>query len=212
VTDTPRFQLLLISDGAGDEARLERRLAEALSVLPNGAAAVQVREKALATRALVALCRRLQPLCRAHLAPLLVNDRCDVALALGLDGVHLAQSSITAVDARALLGAEALLGVSCHDLTELGPVVGDADYAVWGPLFPPRSKASGRAPIGLESLREATAFGVPLYALGGIGPENAATVRAHGARGLAVIGSGLGADNPAGAVSALWRAWNESGA
>jgi thiamine-phosphate pyrophosphorylase len=203
----PRFQLLLISDGSGDAAQLERRLSQALSALPQGVAALQVREKALSTARLVSLCRRLLPFCRAHRIPVLVNERCDVALALGLDGVHLAQSSVSAADARALLGPGALIGVSCHDLVELELAAGHADYVVWGPVFAPTSKASHRAPLGLESLQVAARLGVPIYALGGIGPENAARTRAQGAHGVAVIGSGLGAEDPARAVAALWKAW-----
>jgi thiamine-phosphate pyrophosphorylase len=206
---TPRFQLLLITDGVGDTERLEQRLMEALPVLPDGAAAVQVREKSLPTPALVALCWRLLPLCRAHQVPLLVNDRCDVALALGLDGVHLTQSSVTAADARALLGPNAIIGVSCHDLAELQLAAEHADYAAFGPLFPPISKVPVREPLGLQSLQAGSALGLPLFALGGIGPENAAAARAHGAQGVAVIGSWLGAKEAGPSVAALWRAWNE---
>ena len=177
-------------------------------MLPPGAAALQIREKALPTRTLLALCRELLPVCRKHGAPLLVNDRCDVALAAGLDGVHLAQASIGAADARALLGPRAMVGVSCHDLAELEAARGQADYAAWGPVFPPLSKAQVREPTGIDSLRGAVSRGVPLYALGGIGPDNAAEVRAAGAHGIAVIGSGLGAAAPGPSIAALWRAWN----
>jgi thiamine-phosphate pyrophosphorylase len=208
VTRAPEFQLLLISDGRGDTESLEQRVQEALSALPDGAAAVQVREKGLATRPLVALCRRLLPVCHTHRARLLVNDRCDVALAAGLDGVHLAQSSLAAVDARALLGPDALIGVSCHDRSELEEAVGHASYATWGPVFQPTSKTSHLKAVGLESLREASALGVPLYALGGIGIDNAPEVRRSGACGLAVIGAGLGAPDVAQAVTALWEAWS----
>jgi thiamine-phosphate pyrophosphorylase len=203
------FQLLLITDGSGDAPTIVRRVQEALDVLPAGVAAIQVREKSLTTPALVALCRNLLPRCRAHRAPLLVNDRCDVALAMGLEGVHLAQSSITATDARAILGPSALLGVSCHDADELALAAPTADYACWGPVFTPRSKEAVGAPIGLESLQVASRSGLPLFALGGIGPENAAAARAHGARGLALIGAGLGRDAPGPAVAALWKAWGD---
>jgi thiamine-phosphate pyrophosphorylase len=167
-----------------------------------------VREKALPARALVALCRRLLPLCRRHRTALLVNDRCDVALSAELDGVHLAQSSIRAADARALLGPDALIGVSCHDLPEVDAVLGVADYVALGPIHPPTSKRSTLPPLGPPALRLAAARGMPLYAIGGINPTNAAEVRAGGARGIAVIGWGLGADEPGIAVASLWRAWS----
>jgi thiamine-phosphate pyrophosphorylase len=205
------FQLLLITDGSGNAPRTVRRVQEALNVLPAGVAAIQVREKSLATPALVTLCRSLLPACRARSAPLLINDRCDVVLAMDLDGVHLAQSSIAATEARAILGPNALLGVSCHDADELALVAPAADYACWGPVFSPRSKDALRPPIGLESLQDASRSGLPIFALGGIGPENAAAARAHGARGLALIGAGLGNDAPGPTVAALWRAWNDAG-
>jgi thiamine-phosphate pyrophosphorylase len=166
-----------------------------------------VREKELPARALVALCRGLLPLCRRHRTPLLVNDRCDVALSAELDGVHLAQSSIGAADARALLGPDALIGVSCHDLPEVDRVLDVASYLEFGPIYAPTSKRSPLPPLGLPALRLAAAQHMPLYAIGGISPKNAAEVRASGARGLAVIGWGLGADEPASAVALLWRAW-----
>ncbi len=179
----------------------------ALSALPEGCAAVQVREKELSSRDLVALCRALLPICHSHRSCLLVNDRCDVALSAGLDGVHLAQSSVEAADARALLGPAAILGVSCHDLGEIDAVRGAASYVAFGPVYPPRSKHSALPPRGTAGLRAAVARGVPVFALGGLTPENAGEVRAQAAHGLAVIGAGLGADDPATAVASLWEAW-----
>jgi thiamine-phosphate pyrophosphorylase len=205
------FQLLLITEGCGDPPTIVRRVRDALEVLPAGAAAIQVREKSLGTRALVDLCHELLPACHAHHAPLLVNDRCDLVLALGMDGLHLAQSSMTATDARAILGPSRLVGVSCHDAAELALAAHAADYACWGPIFAPHSKDASRDPIGLASLKVASRSGLPLFALGGIGPENAAAARAHGARGLAVIGAGLGSDEPGRSVTALWSAWNRAG-
>jgi thiamine-phosphate pyrophosphorylase len=153
----------------------------------------------------------LLPVCRQYDTPLLVNDRCDVVLAVGLDGVHLAQASIAPRDARALLGAEAIIGVSCHDRPEVDAALGAADYVAFGPIFSPKSKAPQRPPLGMNGLAAAVATGMAVYALGGVDPGNAADLRRSGAHGLAVIGAGLGADDPGAAVASLWRAWHSGG-
>jgi thiamine-phosphate pyrophosphorylase len=207
----PTFELLLITDRLRAAARLPQGLAqvvaEALQALPHGAAAIQVREKDLAGRALADLCRELLPICRKFRSPLLVNDRVDVALALGLDGVHLPRSSFSALDARSVLGTEALIGVSCHSLEELRQSREGADYATFGPVFETASKQEYGPPIGIDALAAAVGEGFPLYALGGITPERAAQVRATGVRGLAAIGAALGAADPGAASAELWRTW-----
>jgi len=203
----PTFELLLITDRLRATAPLPHVVSQALQALPPGAAAIQVREKDLLGRALADLCRELLPICRKFRAPLLVNDRVDVALALGLDGVHLPRSSFSAPDARSVLGIEALIGVSCHTLAELREARAGADYATFGPVFATASKQEYGPPIGIPALAAAVGEGFPLYALGGITPERAAEVRATGVRGLAAIGAALGAPDPGEASAALWRAW-----
>jgi thiamine-phosphate pyrophosphorylase len=203
----PTFELLLITDRARATAPLPQVVAQALAALPRGVAAIQVREKDLLGRALADLCRELLPICRSFRAPLLVNDRIDVALALGLDGVHLPRSSFSARDARSVLGTEALVGVSCHSTAELRGAREGADYATLGPVFETASKQEYGPPIGIAGLAAALGGDLPLYALGGITPERAALVRATGARGLAAIGAGLGAVKPGEACAELWRAW-----
>jgi thiamine-phosphate pyrophosphorylase len=166
---------------------------------------VQLREKDLGGRALVELARALLPLCRARQAPLLVNDRADVALALGLDGVQLARTSIHAADARKLLGPHALVGVSCHCQADVQAALGVADYAVLGPIFDTPSKREYGPPLGPGALVEAAAVGLPIYAVGGLTPERVEAVAQ--AQGVAAIGAALGAADPAQATAALWRAW-----
>jgi thiamine-phosphate pyrophosphorylase len=203
----PPFELLLITDRNRASAPLSQVVEEALKAVPHGAAAVEVREKDLLGRALADLCRELLPICRRLRAPLLVNDRVDVALALGLDGVHLPRSSFTARDARSVLGPDALIGVSCHNLDELREAREGADYATFGPVFETASKQAYGPPIGIEAFAAAVGEGLPLYALGGVTPERAPALRASGARGLAAIGAALGAASPGEACRELWRAW-----
>jgi thiamine-phosphate pyrophosphorylase len=201
------FSLLLITDRRNSVVPLPAAVEAALATVPPGVAAVQLREKDLGGRALAELARVLLPLCRARQAPLIVNDRADVALALGLDGVHLARTSIDPVDARKLLGPASLIGVSCHSTAEVAAACGSADYATLGPLFDTPSKREYGPPLGPEVLAEARPLALPLYALGGITPARVEAVRE--AHGLAAIGAALGARDPGQATAALWRAWQE---
>jgi thiamine-phosphate pyrophosphorylase len=203
----PTFELLLITDRLRATSPLPQAVARALESVPRGVAAIQVREKDLMGRALADLCRELLPICRSFRAPLLVNDRVDVALAVGLDGVHLPRSSFSAPDARSVLGPDALIGVSCHSVAELREGREGADYATFGPIYETASKQEYGPPIGVKALAAGVEEGFPLYALGGVTPAHAAALRATGARGLAVIGAGLGALEPGQACAELWRAW-----
>lgn len=185
-------------------ASLPERAAAALHGLPPGVVAVHLREKDLGGRALLELARRLRAACAAAGQLLVVNDRLDVALAAGADGVHLPSAGVPIADARRLLGPGRLLGVSCHSRADVErAAAGGADYATFSPIFDTPSKRAYGAPLGLEALRGAAALGLPLVALGGIDASNAAAVRGVGAVGVAAIRAWLAGDDPAGAVRAL---------
>ena len=174
-----------------------------------GADWVQVRERALAGMALVALTDDVRAAAtrgaRAGAARVLVNRWLDVALATGADGVHLGGDAVTPAEARALLGASAWIGVSAHAPEEIDPLSG-ASYAHLAPIFAPLSKTSARPPLGLDALRRAAARGLPVLAQGGVTPERARAILDTGAAGVAVTGSVLAADDPAAAVRALREA------
>jgi thiamine-phosphate pyrophosphorylase len=192
LANIPAFRLLLITDRKRSAAPLPQMVEAALSSVPPGAVAIQLREKDLDARPLLELARGLQPICRAHQAPLLVNDRIDVALALDLDGVHLPQVSFKADDARGLLGPTKLIGVSCHSIAEVRDAIQrGANYATFGPLFETPSKRDFGPPLGLERLGEAAQAALPLYGLGGVTAINASEVRRSGAFGVAAIGAWL---------------------
>jgi thiamine-phosphate pyrophosphorylase len=181
-------------------------VAAALRGLPSRTAAVQLREKDLGGRALLQLARALRRVCDEAGQLLLVNDRLDVALEAGADGVHLPAAGVPVADARRLLGPAALLGRSCHSLAEVQAARADgADYATFSPIFETPSKAEFGVPIGLASLLEAAEVGLPLVALGGITLENASSVRGAGAAGVAAIRAWLVGDDPAASVRALLR-------
>ncbi len=200
------FELLLVTDRREAALPLPAAVEAALSAVPPGAAAVQLREKDLGGGALAEFGRALLPLCRARGAPLLVNDRIDLALALGLDGVHLAHSSVAPAEARRLLGPARLVGVSCHSEADVREATGWASYATFGPVFETPSKRAFGPPLGPAALARAARLGLPLFALGGVGPETAELLEA--AAGVAAIRAALGGADPAGACAALYAAWS----
>lgn len=181
------------------------RAAATLAGFPPGRVAVHLREKDLGGAALLALARALVAACHARGQLLLVNDRIDVALAAGADGVHLPSAGVRPADARGLLGPTALVGVSCHSADDVRRARdGGASYATFGPIYDTPSKRPYGAPVGVAALREAARLGLPLVALGGIDPDRVAEVRAAGAAGVAAIRAWLSARDPAAAVRALW--------
>lgn len=173
------------------------------AALRGGIRAVQLRERGLTTRELLALAGQLRLLTRRYGAALLINDRIDVALACDADGVQLPGHSFAAAHARALLGPHRLVGVSTHAPAEVAAAAG-ADFAVFGPIYDTPSKRRYGAPLGLAALAEArAAAGLPLFSIGGIDAERVAAVRAHGADGVAVISAVLAAADPAEAAAEL---------
>ena len=179
----------------------------ALAGLPRGAVAVQLRERGMPARDLLALARALQAACGAAGQPLLVNDRLDVALAAGAAGVHLPSAGVPPEEARRLLPPGALVGVSCHSAEDVArAAAGGADFATFGPIFDTPSKRRFGAPLGLSRLGEAARVGLPLLGLGGVDLASAGRVVAAGAHGVAAIRAWLGAADPAAAVRALLAA------
>jgi len=172
---------------------------------------VQVRERALEGRALLEHASAVARAARSAAGPggvrMLVNRRADVALACGADGVHLGFDAMPAASARALLGPEALVGVSCHAAAELAAAAPQASYAQLAPIFAPLSKPAERPALGLAALAAACAASpLPVLAQGGLDPAAAAAAVAAGAAGVAVTGAILMAADPAAATAALRRA------
>lgn len=173
--------------------------------LRGGADAVQLREKDLPARDLFDLACRLRGVCARYKARLLINDRVDVAVAVKADGVHLPGNSFLPADARRLLGAGGLIGASAHSLAEARAAAeGGADFVVFGPVFDTPSKRAYGLPVGLEALGQvARAAAVPVIAIGGVGVEAVEAVCRQGARGVAVIGAILEAEDPEGAARGI---------
>ncbi len=183
------------------------RAAAALAGLPARRAAVHLREKDLGGAALLSLARALVAACHARGQLLLVNDRLDVARAAGADGVHLPSAGVPPADARRLLGAAAIVGVSCHSADDVRRARdGGATYGTFGPVHDTPSKRPYGPPVGLDALRGAAALGLPLVALGGIDAARATGAFEAGAAGVAVVRAWLAGADPAGAVRALLAA------
>jgi thiamine-phosphate pyrophosphorylase len=183
---------------------LAAHAARALAQLPPGRVLVQLREKDLGGRELLRLSRALVAACHAAGQRLVVNDRLDVALASGADGVHLPAAGIPVSDARRLLGPGALVGVSCHSADEVRRARdAGASFASVSPIYDTPSKRAYGPPVGLAVLREAAALGLPVIALGGITPARVPEVIAAGAQGVAAIRAWLEGGDPAAAVRAL---------
>ncbi|EPX64947.1 Thiamin-phosphate pyrophosphorylase [Cystobacter fuscus DSM 2262] len=182
-----------------------------LAAVRGGATLVQLRDKDVPARETLALGRALLERLRPLGVPLIVNDRVDLALAMGADGVHVGQGDLPPEVARRLLGPDALVGLSitgAEDLPTLDPAV--VDYAGVGPIFPTGSKPDATPALGLEELvRLRRLLPVPAVAIGGISAANAAAVVAAGADGVSVVSAICSADDCEVAASTLVRAVRE---
>jgi thiamine-phosphate pyrophosphorylase len=163
----------------------------ARAALEGGASALQLRDKGLGGRDMYRLALQMRDMVdRSGGGCLLfVNDRVDVALAAGADGVHLGQDDLPASDARSLVGANMIMGISASTVDEAEKARADgADYLGVGPVFATPSKADAGMPIGVEGLRRiAKSVDVPVVAIGGINEDNVGQVLEAGADGIAVI-------------------------
>ncbi len=168
---------------------------------------LMIREKDLGVADLCALVRDVRHALGDRPMALSVNGRAETLREVGLRSLHLASHG-DAGRARKLLGADALIGQSVHDLAELRRAeAGGVDYVLASPVFAPTSKSVSRPTLGLEGLGAlARQSAVPVIALAGITAQNAASCRSAGAAGVAVLGAVMAADEPAAACRALLAA------
>lgn len=197
---TWRRGLYLISPDDTDTRRLLARVAE---VLP-GAALLQYRNKSADARLRREQADALAQLCRTHGVPLIINDDAALARAVGAGGVHLGEHDGELVAARALLGDDAIIGMSCYDdLSRANAAArAGASYIAFGAFFPSTTKPGARR-ASPDLLRGSAQLGLPRVAIGGITPDNAHTLVEAGADLLAVIGGVFDAPDPAAAARAL---------
>jgi thiamine-phosphate pyrophosphorylase len=196
------FSLYRITDRAA-AARPPADVVE--ECLGAGLRAVQLREKDLEARDLLALADTLREATRRHGARLIVNDRADVALAAAADGVQRTHASLPVSALREITPAGFLVGASVHGEPEAREAAAQgADFIVFGPVYGTPSKRRYGPPQGLAAL-EAVAGAVnrPVLAVGGLTPQRVAEVLAAGAAGVAVIGAIYAAARPADATKAF---------
>jgi thiamine-phosphate pyrophosphorylase len=192
------LKLCLVTDRSGTRGR---DLVEVVAAcLAAGLPAVQVREKDLSAADLAALCRRILALRPAPF--LIVNDRVDVAVAVGAGGVQRTHASLSVADLRAVADRRVRVGASVHALDEARDAAAQgADWIVFGPVYDTPSKRRYGAPQGLAELeRVAAAVPIPVIAIGGITPDRVGEVRRAGAHGVAAISAILFADDPGAAT------------
>jgi thiamine-phosphate pyrophosphorylase len=187
----------------------------ARAAVAGGVDMVQLREKDLAGRALLALARELVDTVRAA-GPrrrVIVNDRLDVALAAKAAGVHLPSDGLPIEGARRCSGGRFLIGRSVHSLAEARQAAGEgADYLFFGPVFATPSKSAYGPPQGTDALRKiVAAVEPPVWAIGGINVATAGELRGIGIAGVAVISAIAAAPDPAAAARALRAALGGEG-
>lgn len=150
---------------------------------------VQLREKNLDDRKLITLARRLKNIFNGTVTRFIINDRPDIALIVGADGIHLGQDDMTYHDAKAIVGNNVHIGLSTHNLTQLNEaLLLNPTYVGFGPIFATTTKAKPDPVVGTTLLSEAVKIAtVPLVAIGGIFPENIDEVLKTGAKNICMV-------------------------
>ncbi len=183
------------------------------AAVAGGVTAVQLRDPVAVDDELVTLGRELAAVLTGTGVPLIVNDRVHLVPAMGADGAHVGQADLGPREARAMIGPDALLGLSVQTLDHvtaargLGP--GVIDYLGVGPVWAQATKPDAAEPAGLQRLREIVAESPwPCVAIGGVNADRAPSVRAAGAAGIAVVSAICGQPDVAAATRELRRAWD----
>ena len=201
-----RLRLVLVTDPSAGRDRTVLDVVRA--ALLGGTPAVQLRWKEAGAREMAALARALLRETRAAGALLFLNDRVDVALAVGADGAHVGQADLSAAAARRIAPPGFLVGVSAETPElALEAEADGADYVGVGPVAATGSKADAGDAVGIGRVREvAAAIRIPVVGIGGISVGNAAEVVHAGAAGVAVISAIMQATDPEAAARSLWTA------
>jgi len=197
--------LYLVTDPRLTAARGLAATVEA--AVAGGATLVQLRDPDAHGRALVEQARVLKALLSPLGVPLIINDRVDVAVAAGADGVHLGQDDLTVADARALLGADAIVGLSVGNPREYAAsALHGVDYLGVGPVRATGTKGDAGAAIGAAGIAAVRALtGLPIVGIGGVAADVAGEVIRAGANGVAVVSAICAATDPKAAAADLRR-------
>ena len=209
MVDQLGFSLCLVTDRSVVTGTLEEAVEDCLAA---GLRAVQLREKDLDPRDLLSLALKVRESTSRHGARLFVNDRADVALAVGADGVHRTGASLPISSLRAIAPPGFLIGASVHSVADARAAEPEgADFLFFGPIYDTPSKRRYGPPQGLALLeRVASAVRLPVFAIGGVTPARVAELRRAGAAGVAAIGAVLGSERPGDVVKAFLDALGRS--
>ena len=173
--------------------------------IEGGADTVQFRQKQGTTRELIAMAQGMQTICEQHKMPLIVNDRADIALAVGATGTHFGQDDMPVSIGRQILSTKAIIGASARTEDKILEAISEgADYIGFGPIYGTTSKSDAEMPEGLERLRRMCDIAAcPVIAIGGISVQTAGDVIRAGAHGIAVISAVCTHPEPTVATQAL---------
>jgi thiamine-phosphate pyrophosphorylase len=173
--------------------------------IAGGADTVQFRQKHGTTRELITTAQSMQAVCEQHKVPLIVNDRADIALAVGATGAHFGQDDMPVSIGRQILSTKAVIGASARTEEKILAAISEgADYIGFGPIYGTSSKPDAEMPKGLERLRRMCDIAAcPVIAIGGITVQTAADVIRAGAHGIAVISAVCAHPEPTVATQAL---------
>lgn len=196
-------KLYLVTDEALCGGRPLKEVVE--QAVAGGVSAVQLREKKASTRYFVEKALKIKAILKDSGVPLLINDRVDIALAMGAAGVHLGQEDLPYPAARRLLGPDAIIGLSVESEEDvLAAEKYDLDYLGVSPLFPTPTKTDTRGSWGLRGLSRVRELSRHrLVAIGGLNADNAAAAVAAGAHTIAVVSAICAADAPRAAAAKL---------
>ena len=177
-----------------------------------GADTIQFRQKSGSTREMIQAAREVKQVCEERGVTFIVNDRVDVAIASGADGVHLGQDDFPIPLAREVLGKGCLIGGSAATIEEARICLSEgADYVGFGPVFPTTSKDDAGPVSGISILKEVVqSIPLPIIAIGGVSADNASEVMEAGAHGIAVISAVCCQEDPEEATRALHRVLTEA--
>lgn len=154
-----------------------------------GVRMLQLREKHLTDRDLLAVAKEIVEVTASTSTNFIINDRVDIALMCGADGVHLGQDDVSVAQARNLLGSDKIIGLSTHSIEQAkGALLQDVDYIGFGPIYPTTTKAIADPSVGIELMREVLSFAdVPVVTIGGLDELTSRVVVENGAENVCSV-------------------------
>ena len=182
-----------------------------LAALRGGASVIQLRDKTASDAAMIAQAKRLLPAMRRAGVPLIINDRIDVALAAGADGLHIGQSDGDPAEARAQLGPDRILGLSIETEAQVAAMPQSGiDYIGAGPVRSTATKPDHAEPVGFDGLgRIAARSSLPTVAIGGIDGKDIRRIKQAGCVGIAVVSAISASEDPEAATRSLAQIWSQ---